>query len=452
MDGNKKILVINANAEIKSLFFYMVPQEYLIFKSSLEDAPMLNTSPEDIVGVFMRPYSKKSINQLSNLKSPHIHTTILGDTLIDMEKFNHLDVLDPYSEKIRLKATLQSLIPEQRGKEKEKTKLLGVSESIEHVRKLVHKVACLDSTVLITGETGTGKEVVAGLIHEKSHAQKNKFIPVHSAGIPETLLESTLFGHEKGAFTGAYKMQKGYFENANNGTIFLDEIGETSMAMQVKLLRVLQEHTFTRVGDIDPIETNARVIAATNKDLKNLVEQRKFREDLYYRLNVIAINLPPLRDRVEDIPILAMHFLRKFSLKHNRPGIYLKNETMEILKNHDWPGNVRELENLLDRLVALSDSDWISPQDLPIEFRQERTMSHCFYSAHAPMSTYNEAKAAFEKEYVIRILQKAGGNISEAARIAEMPRQNLHVKIKKYNLNAKKLQVDTSIFAPEVLN
>ncbi len=323
--------------------------------------------------------------------------------------------------------------------------LIGESDAILKLKWMIQKIAPLDTTVLILGETGTGKELVARMIHKNSSTAANKFIPVHAAGIPDTLLESALFGHEKGSFTGAYKLQKGYFEIANGGTIFLDEIGEVDMNTQVKLLRVLQDRQFFRVGNSEPICTTARIVAATNKNLKKQVEQHRFREDLYYRLNVITLEIPPLRERREDIPPLVQHFLRTYCKKHNHLGMYLKPETMELLVNYSWPGNIRELENVIERLVALSDSDWIGVEELPSEFFQPARLVSQPTDQFLPFS---EAKSLFEREYILDVLRRAQGNISKAARIAKMPRQNLHVKIKKYDINTRVQGRDNSLDSP----
>ncbi len=312
--------------------------------------------------------------------------------------------------------------------------LIGESEAMVRIKQLISKIAPLTTTVLITGETGTGKEIVARMIHESSPMKCGRFLPVHAAGIPETLLESALFGHEKGAFTGAYRSQKGFFELAAGGTLFLDEIGELSMTTQVKLLRVLQDGTFFRIGDSEERRSRARIIAATNRNLKKLVEQGKFREDLYYRINVVTIEIPPLRERPEDIEPMARYFLRKYSQKHNHLGIYFKPEALNAFFSYHWPGNVRELENVIERIVALTESDWIGLDDLPPELR---TQTPHWSVKSDQFVSYNEAKCLFEREYILDLLRRTHGNISQAARIARMPRQNLHVKIKKYDLKTK---------------
>ncbi len=319
----------------------------------------------------------------------------------------------------------------------ETTHLVGQSKAMQDMKKLIYKVAPLDSTVLILGETGTGKEVVARMIHSLSPQRHHNFLAVHCGGIPDTLLESTLFGHEKGAFTGAYRTHKGYFEVANKGTILLDEIGDTTPSFQVKLLRVMQDKQFRRVGGTEALTTSARVLAATNRDLKQLVEQGQFREDLYYRLNVITLRVAPLRERPDDIPLLVRYFMQIYSRKHNHLGVYLKPETISILERQPWKGNVRELENVIERLVALSDSDWIGASELPPEYRQSPQFN---FLENAPFLPYAEAKSLFEREYITNLLRRANGNISKAAKLANMPRQNLHLKIKKHRLKAKETE------------
>jgi DNA-binding NtrC family response regulator len=314
-------------------------------------------------------------------------------------------------------------------------KLIGQCEPMRKLKNLIKKVAPLDSTVLVIGETGTGKEVVAQMIHALSTRVRTNFVPVHCGGIPETLLESSLFGHEKGAFTGAYRTRKGYFEVADKGTIFLDEIGDTTPSFQVKLLRVLQDKQFRRVGGIETLNTDARIIAATNHDLEREVEKERFRQDLYYRLNVITIQVPPLRDRIEDIPLLANYFLELYAKKHGKDEIQLAEETSNILYRCPWKGNVRELENVIERAVALSDRQKILPSDLPqnIQDKSSVNISTSFFYSFA------KAKDVFEKQYVMHLLRRAGGNVSQAARLAGMPRQNLHLKIKKHGLKTSEI-------------
>lgn len=245
--------------------------------------------------------------------------------------------------------------------------LVGNSEPMQEVYRMIQKVAASNATVLIRGESGTGKELVAKAIHRNSSRAKGPFIAVSCAALPETLLESELFGHEKNAFTGATASRQGRFELAHRGTLFLDEIGEVSPAIQVKLLRVLQEHEFERLGGTKTIKVDVRLITATNKDLKKMVEQNAFREDLYYRLHVIEIYLPPLRERRDDIPLLVEHFLRRYNEENGRRLQAVTPEAMELLTRYHWPGNVRELENTIERAVVLADpeAEWLTPDLLP---------------------------------------------------------------------------------------
>ena len=247
--------------------------------------------------------------------------------------------------------------------------MVGQSEAITQVFELIRKVADTDSTVLILGESGTGKELIAHALHYNSARRDGPLIPVNCAAIPEELLESELFGHERGAFTHAVRTRLGRFEQAHGGTIFLDEISEMSPNLQVKILRVLQDHSFERIGGVKTIQVDIRVIAATNQDLEELVARSKFREDLYYRLNVIPIKVPPLRDRLSDLPLLVQHFLEEFSRKRKKPGKRLSPAAMDLLLRHSWPGNVRELENLVERLVTLTEGEVIDAADLPEKFQ-----------------------------------------------------------------------------------
>lgn len=310
--------------------------------------------------------------------------------------------------------------------------LLGSHPKILETFKLIEMVADSDSTVLIYGESGTGKELVAKAIHYNSPRQEKPLIPVNCGAIPEDLLESELFGHEKGSFTGAIATRKGRFEMANGGTIFLDEIGDMSPALQVKILRVLQEHEFERIGGSKSIKVDVRIIAATNKDLEEAVAQRIFREDLYYRLNVIPINMPPLRERPSDIPLLAYHFLEKFNREKKRDVKEISPECLDVLMRYQWPGNVRELENLIERLVILKGKGTVTREDIPeklLSARQDTLLPEveipeaglCF------KSLVNE----FEKKLIIQALDKSDWIKNKAAKLLNLNRTTLVEKIKK---------------------
>jgi two-component system response regulator AtoC len=305
--------------------------------------------------------------------------------------------------------------------------IIAKSSKMQRVIEVIKVVAKSNATILITGESGTGKELVARAIHSQSHRRSKPFVAVSCAALPESLLESELFGHEKGSFTGAYAQKKGKFEFANGGTLFLDEIGEMSANIQVHLLRVLEEKEFTRVGGNEPIKVDVRVISATNKDLRKAIEKHEFREDLYYRLNVVNIELPPLRERKEDIPLLAGHFLHKFAVENRKEVTEFSPEAIEVLLAYDWPGNVRELENAIERAIILSKDSPIITADLP----QENL------SLVGSASIGKNLKEV-EKSHILNVLRETGENYSEAARILGVSRMTLYNKAKEYGFNVKK--------------
>ncbi len=306
--------------------------------------------------------------------------------------------------------------------------IIAKSSKMQRIIEIIKVVAKSNATVLITGDSGTGKELVARAIHSQSHRRNKSFVAVSCAALPESLLESELFGHEKGSFTGAYTQKKGKFEFANGGTIFLDEVGEMSANIQVHLLRVLEEKEFTRVGGNEPIKVDVRVISATNKDLRKAIEKQEFREDLYYRLNVVNIELPPLRERKEDIPLLAEYFLNKFAVENRKEVTGFSPEAMELVLDYDWPGNVRELENAIERAVILAKDSLITVADLPQENLPPVGLA----------STGKNLKEV-EKSHLLNVLRETGGNYSEAARILGISRMTLYNKAREYGFNVKKI-------------
>jgi DNA-binding NtrC family response regulator len=330
-----------------------------------------------------------------------------------------------------LKAEIQQL--------KSKPHLVG-GETMSQVLRTLERIAPLDLTVLITGETGTGKEVLARRIHSLSLRSGKPFVALNCGGIPEGLLESLLFGHEKGAFTGAVRRTAGYFEKAHRGTILLDEIGDMPLSLQVKLLRVLQERCFQRVGGETTIEVDCRVIASTHRNLRSMVEDGAFREDLFYRLNVLQLQVPPLRERREDVPDLARHFLRLVAARLSRTDCAFGEGTIECLTAYSWPGNVRELENVIERSVALAAGNQLEVQDLPEEIRGEKP-----YPALAgDIIEYSRAKEEFERGYLLALLAQSGGIVSQAAQLSGIPRQNLYLKLKKYGIE-RSTKADTEV-------
>ncbi len=307
--------------------------------------------------------------------------------------------------------------------------IIGSSRAMQDVFDLMAQVSRSDATVLIRGESGTGKELVAQALHYNSRRSDKPFIKVNCAALPETVIESELFGHEKGAFTGAIQTRKGRFELAHGGTIFLDEIGDLSPTTQVKLLRVLQEKEFERVGGNQTIRTNVRIIAATNRDLEELLNQHTFREDLYYRLNVFPIHIPPLRDRKSDITLLADYFTEKYSKKNDKSIKRITTSAIELLTNYHWPGNVRELENCIERAVLLSTDEVIHGNHLPPTLQSAESTGTELHS------TLDEALDDLERELILDALKSAKGNMAKAARFLGITERIMGLRVKKHALN-----------------
>lgn len=309
--------------------------------------------------------------------------------------------------------------------------VVGKSKAIKSIFETVKKICDNDSTVLINGESGTGKELVARAIHFNGSYKQKPFIPVNCGAIPDTLVESELFGHEKGAFTGATQKKLGKFELANQGTIFLDEVGNLKLEMQAKLLRVLQEQEIERVGGSYPIPVELRVVTATNIDLKKAVEEKKFRDDLYYRLNVVQINIPPLRERKEDIPLLIEHYLNYYSTRFRKKIQGITHEAMDHLTRYPWPGNVRELRNILERVVALTDKKTLDLKEFPLDI---------LIADPGPVGksvggvNLKKARDCFEAQYIAQILERTGWNQSKAAQLLGVHRNTLINKMNELNI------------------
>jgi len=339
---------------------------------------------------------------------------------------NALDMHKVRSENLFLKKQLK--------KKDDFKEIIGKSEEIQSVFNLVNKVADTDSTILVCGESGTGKELIAKAIHYRSSRANNPFVSINCGALPENLLESELFGHVKGSFTGAIRDKEGMFKVASSGTFFLDEVGETSLAIQVKLLRVLQEREIIPVGGTAPIKVDVRLVAATNADLEKAVKEERFRADLYYRLNVIPILIPPLRDRRDDIVLLVDHFLRLASERSGKRRA-MSREAMELLSNYDWPGNVRELENILERACILQDGDEIQVEDLP-----EKVRHHSHERRKVVMQETQMTLDELEKEYLISVLEETGWQKKKASSILGINASTLYRKIQRYDLSQEKLK------------
>ncbi|HHT9117817.1 MAG TPA: sigma-54-dependent transcriptional regulator [Candidatus Hypogeohydataceae bacterium YC38] len=309
--------------------------------------------------------------------------------------------------------------------------IIGSSGPMQEVFAMVRKVAVTDSSVIIYGESGTGKELIAQAIHANSPRGNKPFVKLNCVAIPEGLLESELFGHEKGAFTGAVTQKIGKFELANEGTIFLDEIGDMTLATQSKILRVLQEREFERVGGTKTIKVDVRIIAATNKDLKKAVEDKQFREDLYFRLNVVPIQLPPLRERKEDIPPLVEHFLKEASLKVKKEIKSISKDALEVLTEYNWPGNVRELENCIERAAVITEGEFIAKESLPLYLTGPEEARPISQEAGISL---DESLAAMEKKLILEALSQAGGIQVKAARLLGITERSLWHRIKKFDI------------------
>jgi DNA-binding NtrC family response regulator len=315
-------------------------------------------------------------------------------------------------------------------------RIIGKSPAMLEVYKTVARVAPAKSTVLVLGESGTGKELIARAVHEHSPRANGPFVAVDCGALTETLLESELFGHMRGSFTGAFADKKGVFEEAQGGTCFLDEIGGISPNLQARLLRVLQEHEIRRVGGKDWLPVDVRVVAATNRDLADAVAKGEFRQDLYYRLDVITIQLPPLRERADDIPLLAQHFLKYYSHESGKSVPALSDAAMELLCAHPWPGNIRELENAIEQAVALSYQPVLTPEDLPREVRERRASTIASLAAQSGQFVFPDTPSLEEvkKRYVLYVLQRAGGNVSATARILNVDRRSLYRMLARYKI------------------
>ena len=336
---------------------------------------------------------------------------------------NALEHMDLQEENARLKQSIEAPF-----------EIVGKTPVMRALMEKIEKVATTPARVLITGENGTGKELVARALHRMSPRANKPFVEVNCAAIPGELIESELFGHMKGSFTGAISDRAGKFESANKGTLFLDEIGDMSLAAQAKVLRVLQDNVITRIGSSKPISVDVRVIAATNKTLENEIAAGKFREDLYYRLNVVPIHVPPLRERREDIPLLAQHFAATLSAREGIPPRAFTPDALERLSSLDWPGNVRELRNTVERLLILAPDSQISARDID-RLAGQRALDDAGLATLTQCRTFEEFKDAAERAFLLNKLRENDWNVSETARAVEMPRSNLYKKIERYSLS-----------------
>jgi DNA-binding NtrC family response regulator len=448
-----KVWVVEDDRTIREAIEVILNKDGHIARSyrSAEDALQgVETDPDLLITDYKLP-GINGIELIKKLKarSPYMESIVITafgsiDLAVDAIKQGASDFLTKPFSPDELMLKVQQLSTLSRAKEQKQYfedemrdafsgyEIIGSSEEMKRIYTLLAKVSKSESTILIQGESGTGKELIARFIHYNSRRSEGPFIKVNCAALAEGVLESELFGHEKGAFTGSIRQRKGRFELAHQGTIFLDEIADLAAGVQVKLLRVIQEGELERVGGEQTIRIDVRIIAATNKDLNDMVRKSQFREDLYYRLNVIPIELPPLRKRKSDIPELVEFFLTRLARENKRKGIQLDPDAMELLLDYPWPGNIRELENVLERAVVLCDSDRITANELP--FVHEASAS----SSEMPIQIFNgnldDRLADIEKQLLLKAMQEAHGVKTRAARSLGIKTSTLYYKLEKYGL------------------
>jgi DNA-binding NtrC family response regulator len=448
------ILVVDDEPNVRESFRLVLEDAYEVIDvpDGARALDAVRASPVDLVLLDIRLPEMDGIEVLERLKTIDEGVEVIlvtavktVRTAVAAMKLGAFDyVTKPFDEDELLSLVRRAL--QKRSLEREVTFLRGelarqhdhediVGEHVEmqKLSRLITQVARTTTTVLITGESGTGKELIARAIHHRGPRRDKPFVPVNPAAIPESLVESELFGHEKGAFTGAHQRKLGRFELAQGGTLFLDEIGLLRSEVQAKLLRVLQEREIERVGGTHAIKIDVRIVAATNLDLKRAVASGAFREDLFYRLNVVPITVPPLRDRIEDLPLLVDHFIRRYNHECNKRIEALTPDALAALGSYTWPGNVRELQNIIERTVVLVDGPLISAADLPLDLTISPTRpGSTFDKRHVDL---NEASDRFERLIVQRVLEEARGNVSEAARVLGLHRNSLKVKLARWKLS-----------------
>lgn len=454
----KNILIVDDDPFIlESVGEILIENRYKVYKSSNgeEMFKVLEKNSIDLILLDVKLPAKTGIEYLPELKHfyPDISIIIItGNAEInDAVKAIKMGAYDYLKKPFKGKELLLSIekalkwnellfrnenLQEQVEKDFSFQGIIGKSSKMKELVKMIKQVSKTDSNILITGESGTGKELVAKAIHFSGKRKNNPFVPINCASLPETLLESELFGYVKGAFTGAYNNKNGLFKVADSGTIFLDEIGDMPLSLQAKILRVIESGEFTPLGSTVVLKTDVRIISATNINLRDRIVENRFREDLYYRLNVVNINIPPLRERREDVLLIAQHFLEKYSIKMNKKIKGFSEGVKEIFLRYDWPGNVRELENAVESSCALTTDEIIDVKNLPSHLFGNimRSNRNEFIPINRPLK---ETIDYYEREYLVQLLKFCNGNVTKAAQIAQIARQNLHSKLKIYNINVK---------------
>jgi DNA-binding NtrC family response regulator len=451
-DRRKTLLVVDGDEEVREALTAALRRDYRVLKAATGEAALQVMQKEDVdlmlLEVHLRGINGFDVLKITKENFPRVEVIVISgtkelDTAIEAMRHGayHYIAKEFDVESVRTlfanAAQRQDLnrdvtrLKEEVAEQNDREFIVGPSRSTRAVVEIVHKVAGISATVLVLGESGTGKELLARLIHRQSGKPNAPFVAVNLAAIPGDLVESALFGHEKGAFTGAIRQQLGKFELAAGGTLFLDEIGDLKYELQAKLLRAIQEEEIERVGGTHPIKTDLRLIAATNVNLEKAVKDGRFREDLYYRLNVIPIRMPALRDRLEDLPELARFFLRRYNIKFRKNVQGIAESTLGILSSYWWPGNIRELENLVERLVAVSDKEWITDEDLPYELHVARLDTQ---DQAATENLLERALSAFERNFIVRALEKSSWNVTATSRALGIPLSTLKFKMDKLEI------------------
>jgi len=456
--NHEKILLVDDEPHILELLSLALEEDegyrILTANNGKEAVARVKKEKPQVVLVDIRMSDMDGVEVLRQIKEINKATSIIMmtaygamDTIVEAMKLGAYDYITKPIDLEKLKSLIKGALEARvlagkiapRGKSEEKYKLeniVGKNPKMFEVYKRIGKVVNNKATVLIRGETGTGKELVARAIHFNGILRKGPFVAVDCASLPEDLLESELFGHEKGAFTGAINQKLGKFELASKGTLFLDEIGNLSLATQAKLLRVLQEKRIERVGGTKPINIDVRIIAATHRDIRKAVREGSFREDLYYRLNVVVINLPPLRERKDDIPLLVEHFLRQYRSESGGRLKYVLPQTMDLLIRYSWPGNVRELENVIERAVVMGKGDAILPYDLSSEIQKTLDPSPSTLPSGGRLFL-KERVAQLEKELITNALEESGWVQTRAAKLLGISRRMIKYKMEKYGIKSR---------------